>query len=137
MAAHVEHTLRGLLLQGGNGARFDVFKVQRLLAFSPNLDALKQGAAVVRARLSGGEGGVEVNVGFDKGRADQLAAQVEHPMTGGRSETIGIAAQVRLQRHDFAALDGDVGGSCRSARTQQNLTIFQQDVIVHGLIFMG
>jgi len=64
-------------LDGLFGAGLGVCLGDGGLAFAPALDALEQRAAHVPARFAGGEGGVEVDVRFDKGWDHQVAGCVQ------------------------------------------------------------
>ncbi|KWV87719.1 hypothetical protein PFLmoz3_02656 [Pseudomonas fluorescens] len=77
MGAHMLDAMGGEGLNGFFGPGLGVFQSNGGLAFAPALDAFKQRTAHVPARLAGGEGGVEVDVGLDKGRYDQVAGGVQ------------------------------------------------------------
>ena len=76
VATDVENAVASMLLQGFDRPVLYVFEGDVLLAIAPDFDAFKQCAALVPAGLSGGEGGVEVDVGFDEGGADEFALEV-------------------------------------------------------------
>ncbi len=72
-----------LPLQRLDGALFHILMGQQRLALGPALDPLEQGAGEVPARLARRLGGIEVNVGFDKGSDRQTALPVQHPTGDG------------------------------------------------------
>lgn len=77
VGAHVLDAMGGQGADGACGAGLGVFLGDGGLALAPALDALEQGAAHVPARLTGGQGGVEVDVRLDEGRHHQVASGVD------------------------------------------------------------
>ncbi len=77
MGPHMLDAMGGEGADGFFGAGLGVFLGNGRLAFAPAFDAFKQRAAHVPARLASCEGGVEVNVRFDKGRHHQIAAGIQ------------------------------------------------------------
>ncbi len=77
MTADKQHALAGLLFQGGDRPLLDILQGEGLLAFSPDLDPFKQGAALIPARLASSQGGVQMNVGLHKGGTDELLLNIE------------------------------------------------------------
>src|SRR5690606_3391458 len=82
-----------------------VLPAQQRLALGPAFDALEQGAALVPAGCAGGERRIQMVMGFDEGRADQIA--------GGDALARCAVAHLRTGRTppDRAAADGTMGTS--------------------------
>ena len=62
-----------------DGAPLHIFVGQQRLALGPALDPLEQSTGEVPARLARRLGGIEVNMGLDKGRDRQSPLSVQHP----------------------------------------------------------
>ncbi|MNG82808.1 hypothetical protein D3C79_415190 [compost metagenome] len=78
MGTHVLHAVGDLPFQRLPGALFDVLMGQQCLALRPALNAFKQGAGLVPGRLSGGLGGVQMDMRLDKRRQRQPTLRIKH-----------------------------------------------------------
>ena len=69
----------------------DVLLRELLLPFGPAVDTLKEGPRHVPHRIPGGETGVQMDMGLDKGRQHQLVLEIHHllPRLGGQLRTDG------------------------------------------------
>ncbi|MNV12442.1 hypothetical protein D3C71_1030440 [compost metagenome] len=72
-----------------DGAPLHIFVGQQRLALGPALDPLEQSTGEVPARLARRLGGIEVNMGLDKGRDGQSPLPVQHP-TGDSMFVMGF-----------------------------------------------
>ncbi|MNL03922.1 hypothetical protein D3C87_1244720 [compost metagenome] len=112
VGAHMLDAVGGEGLDGFLGPGLGVFLGDGRLAFAPALDAFEQRAAHVPARLAGGQGGVEVDVRFDKGRHHQFTAGIQIVRAQGRGfDLAGDAAdqavfQVQLMQAFLVAQTG-------------------------------
>ncbi|MNH12905.1 hypothetical protein D3C79_724590 [compost metagenome] len=102
LLAHLQHGLQGdqvgvghihvgtdeldsvgdLPFQRLDGAPFHILVGQQRLALGPALYPLEQGAGQVPARLTRGLGGIEVNMGLDKGRDGEALLAIQHRLGG-------------------------------------------------------
>ena len=119
-AAHLQHGLDPAQVVGGgvhmaadrqqahrhrpvaisDGPVDHVIDAGQIAQFPPQRDPFQQGARGVHARDAIGQGGVQMEMRIDKGRADQIARGLDHPGGGGvHAPHLG----------DAVAADGDIG----------------------------
>ena len=85
MGAHELDAVGDLPLQRLYGPALHILMSQQRLAFGPALYPLEQGTGEVPARLTGGLGGIEVNMGLDKGGYRHPLLPIQFP---GREEDL-------------------------------------------------
>ena len=107
-----------LLAHGAVHALLHVLDGERGLPLAPHLDALEEGAGLVPAGLTGGEGGIEVDVRLDDGRQREAAGPVDDLLTRQRLQSV-------RDRGEHPVLDADVAGGLR--------ILDAQVLVEHGL----